>query len=52
MTKGDWYKVFSLPIVEPIAGSRENPIVYVTVAIIVFHNVDLIFVNSIIVDAE
>ena len=52
MTKGDYYKVFILPIVEPITDSRENSTVYVTVAISVFHNVDLIFVKSIVVDAE
>ena len=52
LNKGDWHKVFSLPIVELTIGSRENPVVYVTVVIGVFHSVDLIFVNSIIVDAE
>ena len=52
MTKGDWDKVFNLPIIEPTAGSREDPTVYVAITISVFHKVDMIVVNSIIVDAK
>ena len=52
LDKIDWYKVFSLPVIKPTVGGREDPTIYVVVITDVFHNIDMIVVKSIVVDVK
>src|ERR1051325_8618366 len=47
LAKGDWYDVFSLPIVEPTIWSWKDPFADVEVVVVVFYSMD-----STLTDAE